>query len=163
MNRHGAALPARRLASLSLLVAIAACRLEERPPNGSRQDLPAVEKAVAGFYQALAARDSGALGQVAFAGGAALLGEAGGNGEVVPLATLLASSERRLTGRPPRLARSEIHLDGSVATARVLLVAPSGEGSAEVEATDNLILGLRAGMWRVALGQLGPWRTRQAQ
>lgn len=147
---------------LCLLVVVAGCRLEQRPPNGARQDLPPVEATVTGFYQALAARDSNALRQVTFAGGTALLDEASSNTTVVPLLSLLATSERRVAGRPPRLVRNEIHLEGSVATVRALLVAPSGDGTADVEATDVLILGLREGMWRVALSQLGQWRIRPA-
>jgi hypothetical protein len=114
------------------------------------------------FYRALAARDSAALRAVTFVAGSAMLDATGSAVTLVPIAALLDVPERRTLGTAPRQVRTEVRMDGGMATVRVVLAAPSDDGAGELEATDVLTLGRREGGWRIAHSQMGGWRTRSA-
>jgi hypothetical protein len=152
----------RRLVGLGLVAILTGCQLEVRPPSGSRRDDAAMQRAVDGFYGALAARDTAALEAVAFTGGSALLDATGRDVTLVPMLALLRVPERRSTGTPPRVVHTEFRVDGNTAVARVVLTAPAGGGIGEVEASDLLTLGRRDGTWRIAHTQFGAWRIRSA-
>jgi hypothetical protein len=143
-------------------ITLAGCRFEERSPSGSRRDDLALERTVTAFYRALATRDTAALRDVTFAGGSALLDVTGSDVTLVPLGALLGVPERRTLANPPRQIRSEVRMDGTIASVRVVLVATREDGVGELETTDLLTLGRREGQWRIAHTQLGSWRNRSA-
>lgn len=145
-----------------VMLMVGSCHFEERLPSGTGAEEDAAQVAVAGFYAALAARDSALLRQYTFASGNTLLDVTGTDVTLVPARALLSVPERRTAGRPPRILRVELHLDGGVASARVVLVAVAADGAGELEATDQLTLGRREGVWRVAHSQFGAWRSRSA-
>jgi ketosteroid isomerase-like protein len=152
----------RRRAALIITLALASCRFQDLTPGGSRHDEAAVQAVVASLYQALGARDAPGLARVALPAATALVVADRSPPVLVPMRTMIDVPERRNQGGGVRVARTELRPDGDVATERVVVVARSGDGLREYEATDVLTIARRAGVWRVAHAVFGPWRSRSA-
>ncbi len=142
-----------------LLTSLVSCRFEDRTPGGTRRDEIAVQAAVAGFYQSLAARDSDGLRRAAFAS-ATVLVPAGSSVALVPLRTLLDVPERRNQDGGVRVARSDLHVDADIASDRVTVTVRGSNGLPDYDATDVVLLARRDGQWQVAQAAFGPWHTR---
>ena len=149
-------------ASLLAVSAGTACRFEDLTPGGSRRDEPSLQSLPAAFYQALGARDDSALARAALPAATALVDEDRNPAVLVPVRTMIEVPERRNQGGGARIVRTELHPDGDLATARVVVAARSPDGAREYEATDFLTMAHRAGGWRVAHAVFGPWRIRTA-
>ena len=144
----------------SLLVA--SCHFEDGTPGGSRPTDTALRALVAEFYQAVGHRDEAQLGDAALPSATALLAGAAGDAALVPVRTLLEVPDRRNEGGGVRISRIDLRPDGSVATARVTVVAVDPLGKQELEATDLLTFAHREGSWRIAQTVHGSWRVRSA-
>lgn len=150
-----------RLACLGLLL-LAACRFENRAPGGDRRDEAALGTLAEGFYGALGRRDSAALRRLVFAGANVMVDGGTHPLTLVPLETMLRVPERRSAGEVVRIIRTELRVDGDLATLRVVVAARRAAPAGELEASDLLTLGWRDGRWHVAHVLFGPWRSRTA-
>jgi hypothetical protein len=81
---------------------------------------------------------------------------------LVPVRTLIEVPERRNEGGGVRISRIDLRPDGSLATARVVVVAVNAIDGREFESTDFLTIAHREATWRVAQVVFGPWRVRSA-
>jgi ketosteroid isomerase-like protein len=151
----------RIISPLSLLLAMA-CHFQDRTPGSTRHDEAALQSAATAFYQALGRGDTAALGHVTLPTATALIAPDHGPAVQIPVAALLEARERREQSGGARIARTELHPDGDVATERLLVVAGSLDGRGEYEAADVLTLARRDGGWQVAHALLGTWRIRSA-
>jgi ketosteroid isomerase-like protein len=143
-----------------ILVLVASCRFQDLTPGASRHDEAAVQATVASFYQAIGTRDAAALQRVAFSSATVLVATDRAAPVLVPLRTMVDIPERRNQGGGARITRTELRADGDVATDRVVVVARSGDGRREYEATDVLSVARREGGWRVAQVIFGSWHPR---
>lgn len=114
------------------------------------------------FYQAIGSKDVATLLRGALPSATALLASEGASPVLVPLRTMVDVPERRNQGGGARIARTDLHTDGDVASDRVVVVARSMDGQREYEATDVLTLAHRDGGWRMAQAMFGPWKLRSA-
>lgn len=155
-------MPLRHLlrSALVITLVLASCRFQDRTPGGSRHDEATVQAVVASFYQAIATKDAAGVQRLALPSATALVAADRSPPVLVPLRTIIAVPERRNQGGGARIVRTELRPDGDVATDRVAVVARSGDGRGEYEATDVLTLARRTGEWRVAHALFGPWRAR---
>ncbi|HEY3934278.1 MAG TPA: nuclear transport factor 2 family protein [Gemmatimonadales bacterium] len=148
---------------LTLLAILpASCRFQDRTPGSTRHDEAALQAAAAAFYQALGRADTSALRRLTLPTATALMAPDHGPAVQIPLGALLDVVERREESGGARIARSELHPDGDIATERLVVVAGGGDGRGEYEASDLLTLARRDGTWRVAHAALGSWRIRSA-
>ncbi len=145
-----------------ILLLVASCRFQDLTPGASRHDEAAVQAVVTAFYQAIGTRDAAGLQRVAFGSATVLVATDRAAPVLVPLRTMIDVPERRNQGGGARIARTELRADGDVATDRVVVVARSGDGRREYEATDVLTVARREGGWRVAHVVFGTWHTRSA-
>lgn len=145
-----------------LLLAAASCRFQDLTPGGARRDEATIQAVVASLYQAIGQKDLAALHRVAIPSATALLAAERGAPVLVPMRTMIDIPERRNQLGGARILRSELRVDGEVATDRVMVVARSRDGSREFEATDLFTVARRNGEWHVAHTVLGTWRTRSA-
>lgn len=153
----------RRIVPLLLAIwCLGSCRFEDLTPGGTRHDEATVPGVVTAFYQAIGSRDLAGLARRALPAATALVTAEPGATVLMPMRTLIEVPERRNQGGGVRIVRTELRPDGDVATDRVVVVAGSGDGRREYEATDVLTLAHRAGTWRIAHAMLGPWRVRSA-
>lgn len=144
---------------LLLLPSIASCRFQDLTPGSTRRDEPAVQAAVAAFYQSLATRDSGGLGRTTFPAAMVVL-PAGNTVALVPMRTLLDVPERRNQDGGVRVVRSDVHVDADIASDRVGVSVRGSNGLPQYDATDVVLLARRDGQWQVAQAAFGPWHTR---
>ena len=145
-----------------LLLVAASCRFQDLTPGGSRHDEAAVQATVTTFYQAIGAKDAAGLQRAALSSATALLATDHAPPVLVPLRTMIDVPERRNQNGGARVARTDLRIDGDVATNRVVVVARSSDGRREFEAADVLTIARRASTWRIAHAAFGPWRVRTA-
>ena len=151
-----------RRAGALLLLALCGCRFETRQPDGRAGDDVAVEAATATFYRALAAEDSAAI-RTAAMGAATVLVVAGRSApSLVGWRALLDIPERRTVPGGVRLIRTEIRVDGDLASVQAVIAGREGSDAGEFEASDLLTLARRDGEWRVAHALFGSWHPRTA-
>ena len=140
------------------MCAATSCRFEDRTPGGSRRDDTSIEGVAASFYAVLAAHDTLAIGFVADRA-ATVLADAGATSPgITPVIAVFGSGDRRTVPSGVRIIRTELHPDGDVASAQV--VVASRDDSGELEAVDVLMLARSGGKWRVAHAMFGAWRQR---
>jgi hypothetical protein len=153
----------RRLLPVLLLSALAltSCHFEDGTPGGSRPEDTALRDLVANFYQAVGHRDQAQLAHVVFPAATVLLDGVSGVA-LVPVRTLIEVPERRNEEGGVRIARVDLRPDGSLATARVVVVAVNAIDGREFESTDFLTIAHRDSTWRIAQAVFGPWRARSA-
>ena len=144
------------------LIAAASCRFQDRTPGGSRHDEATVQAVVVSFYQVVAARDAAGLQRVALPSATALVADDHRAPVLVPLRTMIEVPERRNRGAGARIVRTDLRPDGDVAIDRVVVMARSGDGRHEYEATDVLSLARWRDGWRVAQVVFGAWHARSA-
>lgn len=145
-----------------LLLAVASCRFQDLTPGGARHDEATIQLVVASFYQSLGKKDAPGLQKIAIPSATALVAGERNSPVLVPLRTMIDVPERRNQPGGARVVRSEVRVDGEVATDRVVVVARSGDGRREFEATDVLAVARRGGEWHIAHAVLGTWRPRSA-
>ena len=153
----------RRLLPILLLSALTltSCHFEDGTPGGSRPEDNALRDLVADFYQAVGRRDQVQLDRAVFPAATVLLDGVSG-AALVPVRTLIEVPERRNEGGGVRISRIDLRPDGSLATARVVVVAVNAIDGREFESTDFLTIAHREATWRVAQVVFGPWRVRSA-
>jgi ketosteroid isomerase-like protein len=141
---------------------VSSCRFQDLTPGGSRRDEVTVQNVVSSFYQAVGGKDAEAMQRVVLPSATALMAGERAPPVLVPIRTMIDVPERRNQGGGVRITRTDLRPDGDVATDRVVVVARTGDGRHEYEATDVLTLARRSGEWRVAHTMLGPWKLRSA-
>jgi len=116
----------------------------------------------AGFYQALASRDRAGLEHATLPAATVLVAAERAPAVLVSMTSMIDIPERRNEHGGARIVRVELHPDGDLATARVVLAARGADGHSEFEATDFLSMAHRTNEWRIAHAVFGPWRIRSA-
>jgi len=150
----------RRVLPCALL--LAGCHFETRQPQGSAGDEAAVTQATTGFYRAMARRDSVALQQMTFGAATVLLTAGHSAPSLIAGRALRDLPERRSGGGEVRVVRTEVRLDGDLASVRATIATRDRGDAGEFEASDQLTLARRDGGWRVAHALLGSWHPRTA-
>lgn len=146
-----------------LLLATLGCRFDYRAPGGTRNEDAALQRAATSFYSSLTHHDTAAFAQAVFPAATVLINGGGDSALLVPARALLDVPEHRTERKGVRLIRSELHADGDLATARmVIAVEGTAAGLGDFEASDFLTLARRNGRWRLAHAVLGPWHLRSA-
>jgi hypothetical protein len=141
---------------------LSSCKFQDLTPGGSRRDEAAMQGVVASFYQAMATRNVTTLGRTSLPAATALIAPEKGPAVLVPVRAMIDVPERRNQNGGARITHTELHVDGDIASDRIVVVGHSADNRREYEASDLVTLAHRAGSWRVAHVALGPWRTRSA-
>ena len=147
---------------LCATLCLASCRFQDLSPGSGRHDEATLPGVVVAFYRAIGTRDAKALQRSVLPAATALVAADHGPIVLVPMHTVIEVPERRNQGDGARIVRTELHVDGDVATDRIAVSARSTAGRGEFEATDVLTLAHRGGAWQVAHAVFGPWRARSA-
>ena len=143
-------------------MALSACRFEDLTPGSSRRDEAGIQATATGFYQALGTRDHASLEKTTLPAATVLVTAERTPVVLVSMASMIEIPERRNEHGGVRIVRVELHPDGDLATARVVIAARSADGRNEFEATDFLTMAHRTNDWRIAHAVFGPWRIRSA-
>jgi hypothetical protein len=138
------------------------CKFQDLSPSGSRRDETAMQATVTAFYRAIAAHDAAAVQRVTYPAATTLLQPEHGAPVLVPIRTMIDVPERRNQHGGVRVVRSDLRIDGELATDHLVVTAAGDDGRREYEASDFVTLARRDGGWRIAHVALGPWRVRSA-
>jgi transposase len=157
--RARSSLRGRRAAVVLALGLLTGCRFQDLTPGGTRRDETAAQTAVAVMYQAIGARSAPVLASASLPAATALIASDHGTVVLVPIRTMVDVPERRNQGGGVRIVRSDLHVDGEIASDRIVVVSRAADHH-EFEATDVIALAHREGVWRVAQAAFGPWRSR---
>jgi hypothetical protein len=160
------------LALLACLLAVSACRVEDRTPTGTRRDEDAVQALVAAYARTLSERDWGATRRLFWRDGSysgPLIPRS--VGAALPIDSALAVIGRTVDGGDPaafdvRVLRSDFRQDGDIAgvwvTLRRRMALPGGMGPSDRDFVEHLVLRRIGGEWRIlsvagsALARGGP-------
>jgi hypothetical protein len=147
----------RFLAAASLALVVAACRIEDRTPTGSRLDEQTVRAVLTEFYQSRAARDWEVAEGLMWDSATVELHQpvAGGVWSTYhSAADYLAAAARQTRGSPPaedvRVIRTDFRQQGPLASVWVTTRSPLPPPLAgSVVAVDHFLLRRIDGAWRI--------------
>ncbi len=124
-------------------------------------DEQALEALVSTVYAAMGTQDTIALDSLLLPAATVALATMG-EGYLLPAHVLLEAEAPRSAESAGRVVRTDIRLDGDLATVRIVAAARPAGAVAESEVSDLLTLVRRGGSWRVAHVVFGGWRGRSA-
>lgn len=148
-----------RSAAIALVMLVAACRIEDRTPTGSRHDEDAIRAVLATYSQSLSARDWSGSRALFWDSATIVLRHAAPDSAWREfrsadayhhyLARTYAGDRSRTLA--VRMFRLDTRQQGDLASAWVITRRRplAGEGREEVGAADNLVLRRRDGAWRI--------------
>lgn len=148
-----------QLALLAVLLAAAACRIEDRTPAGTRRDEDAVQALVAAYARTLSDRDWIGTRRLFWRDGSysgPLIPRS--VGQTLPIDSALAVIARAVDGGDPasfdvRALRTDFRQDGDLAavwvTLRRRMTLPGGVGPSDRDYVEHLVLRRIGNQWRI--------------
>jgi hypothetical protein len=142
------------------LLALGACRIEDRTPSGTRRDEDRIQHLISGYARGLSERDWTGVRSLFWQDGtyAGPIGPGAPSDyhQAVPVDAALRVLERWLRGAAPenfdvRVLRTDLRQEGDLAAAWLVTRrrTPSGSTSIEREWVEHLVLRRIDGDWRI--------------